>query len=406
MPVREELCPDLRSGKFAYTRTRDLLSLNATILLVGLGCLLNCRRLAAEELAPSPNTADSVSPEFNPNAIPTVEWLSDIAPISNGSADATEQMQPYTEAIRGTDVSFEMLPIPGGSFLMGSPDDETRRKPDEGPVHRVQLDPFWMGKFEVTWDEFELWANSMEQRQRERSDSPSTRSDELADAITRPTKPFADLSFAMGKKGHPAICMTQLAAKCYCKWLSAKTGRYYRLPTEAEWEYACRAGTTTAYSYGDDPNSLDEYGWFFDNGEDRYHAVGSKKPNPWGLYDMHGNVSEWVLDGYETSYAAFEGKTTVNPIVAPTAVFSRVARGGCWDDDPEGLRSAARKASDPKWNRDDPRQPQSIWYHTDSTCPGFRVVRPLHVPSVEESAAYEPNWKAIEAYSHRQTNVE
>jgi formylglycine-generating enzyme required for sulfatase activity len=207
----------------------------------------------------------------------------------------------------------------------------------------------------------------------------------------------------MGKRGYPAICMTQLAAKCYCKWLSAKTGRYYRLPTEAEWEYACRAGTTTAYSFGDDPGQLDKYGWFFDNGGDRYHKVGSKKPNPWGLYDMHGNVSEWVLDQHTPSYAAFAGKTTRNPFAAPTSVFSRVARGGCWDDDPEALRSAARKASHPDWNRDDPRQPQSIWYHTDMTCPGFRVVLPLRVPTIDESAAYEPSWEAIQAYRHRQT---
>jgi formylglycine-generating enzyme required for sulfatase activity len=193
--------------------------------------------------------------------------------------------------------------------------------------------------------------------------------------------------------------MTQLAARCYCKWLSAKTGRYYRLPTEAEWEYACRAGTTTAYSFGDDPEQLEQHGWFFFNADDQCQKVGQKKPNPWGLYDMHGNVQEWVLDAYASdTYQQRAGRTVQNPLLVPQSIYPRVVRGGCWDSDPEDLRSAARGASDPQWKSQDPRDPQSIWQFTTPVAPGFRVVRPLRVPTAAEAEPYEPDHRAIEQY--------
>jgi formylglycine-generating enzyme required for sulfatase activity len=177
----------------------------------------------------------------------------------------------------------------------------------------------------------------------------------------------------------------------YCDWLSAKTGHYYRLPTEAEWEYACRAGTTGAYSFGDNPSKIDDYAWYYGNSEEIYHKVAKKKPNPWGLYDMHGNVAEWVLDRYDPKFyeQAPRDKAAIFPLCLPKgAEYPRVVRGGSWSDDPEALRSAAREHSTPDWKIQDPQLPQSIWYLTDADFVGFRVIRPLNPPSKEEIQKY------------------
>ena len=211
------------------------------------------------------------------------------------------ELKAYTETIAGTDLKFEMLPIPGGTFKLGSPAGEEKRKADEGPQVTVQIAPFWMGKCEVTWDEFDEYAFSkdIQRKQRENVDlGKQPESETKADAVTRSTKPYADMTFGFGSRGNPAICMTHHAAMEYCRWLSAKTGKNYRLPTEAEWEYAARAGTTTPYSFGNSPEELGEYAWYVENAE-KPMPVGKKKPNPWGLHDMHGNVSEWCIDLYK-----------------------------------------------------------------------------------------------------------
>lgn len=304
--------------------------------------------------------------------------------VADDGAKKSEQFKAYTEAIPNTPVSFEMVPIPGGKFTMGSPPDEEDRLEDEGPQHEVKIEPFWMGKYEVRWDEYDIYSFNLDIQRRKLLNIEPTESELRADAITRPTKPYVDMTFGMGHDGYPAICMTQLAAKMYCVWLTEKTGHYYRLPTEAEWEYACRAGTTTAYSFGDDVDQLDEYAWHYENSEDAYHKVGEKKPNPWGLYDMHGNVSEWVLDQYDENFYAKTLKSgTAFPVNVPTKLYPRVVRGGSWDDDPDRLRSAARIQSTPDWKIQDPQLPQSIWFHTDAIFVGFRVVRPMTVPDDE-----------------------
>ncbi|MGC8989755.1 MAG: formylglycine-generating enzyme family protein, partial [Verrucomicrobiia bacterium] len=174
--------------------------------------------------------------------------------------------------------------------------------------------------------------------------------------------------------------------------LSAKTGHFYRLPTEAEWEYACRAGTTTAYYFGDDASKLAEYGWFEENSEEngdwKYHKVGKKKPNPWGLHDMHGNVWEWCLDQYEDNYEKFADTVHQDPWNRATKPYPHVVRGGSFDDEASRLRSAARRGSDPVWKMRDPQLPKSIWWFTDAKFVGFRIVRPLNVPPPEQLKAY------------------
>jgi formylglycine-generating enzyme required for sulfatase activity/mono/diheme cytochrome c family protein len=296
-------------------------------------------------------------------------------------------MKLYTNSIPGTTVSYSMVPVAGGEFLMGSPDGEAGHKPDEAPQVKIKLSPFWMGQCEVSWNEFELFMYPDYEKESTKADAPGV--DKISDAVTRPSKPYVEMSFGMGKDGFPAISMTQHAASKYCEWLSAKTGHFYRLPTEAEWEYACRAGTTTAYSWGNDPAAMGDYAWYAANSDNKYQKIGKKKPNPWGLYDIHGNVSEWALDLYSPDAYKQIKETPVDPWSVGAKLHPRVARGGSWDDqDQTLLRSAARKSSSPDWSAQDPQLPQSIWYHTDAQFLGFRLVRPLKVPSPEEMQKY------------------
>jgi formylglycine-generating enzyme required for sulfatase activity len=315
------------------------------------------------------------------------------APISipDSEAKTEAEMKPYTDVIEHTDAKIEMVPIRGGKFLMGSPEGEKGRYPDEGPQHEVEISPFWMAKFEITWDAYDVWASDLDILRRDVLGLPQTPRDKLAEKfqISQPTKPYTDMTFGMGKRGFPAICMTQHAARVYCQWLTLKTGRYYRLPTEAEWEYACRAGTTTAYSFGDDASQLGDYAWYLDNSNEKYQKVGQKKPNPWGLYDMHGNVAEWCLDQNTKDFygKCKEQGVVKDPLAIPLTEYARVVRGGSFDDGIRRTRSAARVSSTEDWKQQDPQIPQSIWYFTDALFLGFRIVRPLQEPSAEERAA-------------------
>jgi len=310
-------------------------------------------------------------------------------PAPGSEAKTENEMKPYTDTIPGSVITFTMLPIPGGTYMMGSPASEASRGEDEGPQHETKVGPFWMGKCEVTWDEYEEFMFNLDIERRKVTKAEPTELDKIADTLSRPTKPYTDMTFGLGKEGNPAISMTQHAARKYCEWLSAKTGRYYRLPTEAEWEYACRAGTKTVYSFGDDSAQLGEYAWFYGNSNEKPQPVGKKKPNAWGLHDMHGNVAEWCADGYEEKfYEKFLGKTADNPLNIAKQPEPCVARGGGWDADADRCRSASRLPSHIDWKMQDPQLPQSVWYYTDAQFIGFRVVRPLVEPSDAQKKEY------------------
>ena len=280
----------------------------------------------------------------------------------------------YTETLPGSKVRFDMVAIPGDTFVMGSRPGENGRRPDEGPRHAVTVRPFWMGKLEVTWDEFDLYCKGR---------PPGQWQNEVAlakdpDAVTRPSPPYVDETWGFGREGYPVVGISHHAAMEYCHWLSKKTGKAYRLPTEAEWEWACRAGSSGAYFFGDDSRKLAEYAWFAGNSEESTHPVGKKKANPWGLHDIYGNVAEWCLDHYQKDhYDTFPvGRLSLTAVKLPTAKrYSHVVRGGSWDDPAARCRSAARQGSDRRWNRKDPDRPQSIWWLTDGDFVGFRVVR-------------------------------
>jgi formylglycine-generating enzyme required for sulfatase activity len=295
----------------------------------------------------------------------------------------------YIEQIQGSDYKLPMQFIPSGSFKMGSPKFEQGHFGDEGPQHQVSVDGFWMGQFEITWDLYNLFV-SRELDGNQISNAEGSEVNIDVDGVSGATTPYVEMSFGMGIDNYPAICMTQLAAVKFCEWLSAMTGRFYRLPTEAEWEYACRAGTETAFSFGDNSNQLEEYAWYAENSNDKYHEVGSKKPNPWGLYDMHGNVAEWTLDYYIPSVYGQRIAGVTNPLAEGQKVYPKTVRGGSWMDSPNRLRSAARRPSSKKWKKRDPQIPKSKWWHTDAPFVGFRIVRPLKIPSEKEMKKY---WK-------------
>jgi len=294
------------------------------------------------------------------------------------------QKQAYRLELPGTTQALEMVFVEGGNFQIGSPSSEKGRQQDESPQSNIEVASFWMASTETTWNLYQHFVDrDIDGRSLQKKDQALVDLD--IDAVSGATTPYVDMSFGMGTDDYPAIGMTQKAAVQFCKWLSALTGNFYRLPTEAEWEYACRAGSQTAYSHGDDASDLELYAWFEENSNGKYHKVRQKKPNAWGLYDMHGNIAEWTLDQYEIEAYKKLAKVKWNK---PLKTYPKAVRGGSWIDSAEKLRSAARRGSDPQWKMRDPQIPKSEWWHTDAPFVGFRIVRPYQTPSKKEQELY------------------
>ncbi|TWT53151.1 Serine/threonine-protein kinase pkn1 [Rubripirellula amarantea] len=299
-------------------------------------------------------------------------------------------MVPYTEKIPGTDLTFEMIPVPGGSFLMGSPEDEEGRREDEGPQVKVNVDPMWVAKTEINWAQYDEYMNLYKIfKEFESQGIRSVTDDNKADAITAPTELY-DSTFTWEFGHEPeqaAVTMTQYSAQQFSKWLSRVTGQQYRLPTEAEWEYAARGGTQTPFYWGDDEAAAEDHAWYFDNTPDEGQSpVGTLAENPFGLQDMLGNVFEWTVNQHTEDYSEYKQREPINAIDVvkwPEIGSECVVRGGSWESDVEDLRCAARLASDDEaWKEEDPNFPRSPWWFTSDPARGvgfrlFRSYKPL-----------------------------
>ncbi len=273
---------------------------------------------------------------------------------ARGEAEATRLSPAQHEAAKAAGVpvhltnsiDMKLVLIPAGEFMMGSPNDEEWRWEDEVPQHRVRITmPFYLGMYQVTQAEYE----------RVMGTNPSWFS---------PGGGGSDRVSGLDTSRFPVESVSWNDAVEFCRKLSAlpaerSAGREYRLPTEAEWEYACRAGTTTRYSFGDDASQLGEYAWYSGNSDrgthrvwqmwanlwglhdfdGRTHRVGQKRANPWGLYDMHGNVWEWCADWFDGKYYA---NSPVDDPQGPASGSHRVSRGGSWSFPAAECRSADR----------------------------------------------------------------
>ncbi len=295
----------------------------------------------------------------------------------------------FNEKIPGTSVSFNMKAIEGGKFILGSPADEQFRQKDEGPQREVELTSFWMGEIEVSWDEYLAFFSATSSQGRKEGEAKQV---EEVDAITGATPPWGAPDQGWGKGKHPAITMTHHAAMTYCKWLSQVTGKVYRLPTEAEWEYAARGGNKGTYFFegepkdyerqglvnklfGPDTTVINSYVVYQENSPERTQTPGFVKANPYGLKNMLGNVAEFCLDYYDPAVYGKYPKGVIKNPRGPRTGAEHVIRGGSFMSSAKELRIANREYTKTKqWLVTDPQIPKSIWWYSDCKHVGFRVV--------------------------------
>lgn len=247
----------------------------------------------------------------------------------------TPTNKTYTQRIPGTTVEFEMVEIPAGKIALPNPEN-----PDK--MREIEVKRLWIGKTELTWDAYDIWAYRLDLTEEQRAEG--------IDAESRPSKPYGTPDRGFGHAGYAAIGMTYEAAVKFCEWLSQKTGKKYRLPTEAEWEYACRAGMWKREPLPED--QISKLAWHKENGQNKTHKTASKEPNAWGLYDVLGNVAEWAV--------SLDGKP--------------VACGGSYKEPAAKVHPAARQTQAYAWNATDPQFPKSKWWLSDAPFVGFRIV--------------------------------
>lgn len=331
---------------------------------------------------------------YDPNALhaKNVEFGSGVDENREKFTSAAEvtEFGDFTETIPNTTISFNMKAIPGGTFTIGSPEDEQMRRSDEGPRKSVKMSPFYMAEVEVTWDEY-LAFYSATAKEGRTTDTEGIRTMGDVDGISGPTPPYGQPDQNWGLGSRPAITMSYHAAETYCRWLSQVTGKTYRLPTEAEWEYAARGGTDSPYFFSGNPKDFAEKGFFgklFGKSSDsiNYYVIYEKNsmektqepdavlPNPFGLKNMLGNVAEYCSDWYAPdAYEKLQDGAT-DP-KGPASGEEHVIRGGYFKSPAGDVRCASRDYTrSVEWLKTDPQMPKSIWWLSDCDYIGFRVV--------------------------------
>jgi formylglycine-generating enzyme required for sulfatase activity len=304
-------------------------------------------------------------------------------------AEVTEH-KDFTETIPNTTVSFEMKAIPGGSFEIGSPESEPLRQPDEGPQKQVKISPFFMAEIEVSWDLYLAFYSATAAEGRS-TDTEGARTEADVDAISGPTPPYGQPDQNWGLGSRPAITMSYHSAETFCKWLSKVTGKTYRLPTEAEWEYAARGGTQTPFFFegdvkdftekgffgrlfGEESDLIDKYVVYAKNSKAKTHPPEKVEANPFGLKNMLGNAAEYTADWYSPDAYSLLADGATDP-KGPETGEEHVVRGGHFRSDIADVRSAARSATQSEaWLKTDPQMPKSIWWLSDCNYISFRVV--------------------------------
>lgn len=261
----------------------------------------------------------------SPQSLPTV------ALSKQGTAPTgTEALKSYELTMPNSVVKVNMVAIPAGSLTVAG--------------KKADVKPFWIANTEMVWEAYDIFLAS---------GTPSKAYDQTefaADAIARPSKSYILPDLGWGHHGYPVINVSSLSVTMFCRWLSTETGKKYRLPTETEWEYACRAGATSKKPMT--AAQANKVAWYAANSDGKTHPVAKKLPNAWKLYDMEGNVGEWATDA--------EGKF--------------VLCGGLFRDNPDRLLPTMRRRFTPAWQATDPQLPKSRWWLADGKFIGFRIV--------------------------------